>query len=85
MKIRERSMALLLALMMVLGLTACGKKAVEAEPYNGIVYVGEDLPLDAELQRIKGSCVLGDFVYLAGHAPAPGGRRDGGPAGGSAL
>ena len=67
MKIRERSMALLLALMMVLGLTACGKKAVEAEPYNGIVYVGEDLPLDAELQRIKGSCVLGDFVYLAGH------------------
>ena len=37
MKIRERSMALLLALMMVLGLTACGKKAVEAEPYNGIV------------------------------------------------
>ena len=40
MKIRERSMALLLALMMVLGLTACGKKAVEAEPYNGIVYVG---------------------------------------------
>lgn len=67
MKIRERSMALLLALMMALGLTACGKKAVEAEPYNGIVYVGEDLPLDAELQRIKGSCVLGDFVYLAGH------------------
>ena len=40
MKIRERSMALLLALMMALGLTACGKKAVEAEPYNGIVYVG---------------------------------------------
>ena len=32
MKIRERSMALLLALMMALGLTACGKKAVEAEP-----------------------------------------------------
>ena len=67
MKIRERSMALLLALMMALGLTACGKKAVEAEPYNGIVYVGEDLPLDAELQRIKGSCVLGEFVYLRGY------------------
>lgn len=67
MKIRERSLALLLALMMALGLTACGREKLEAEPYNGIVYVGEDLPLDAELQRIKGSCVLGEFVYLRGY------------------
>lgn len=67
MKIRERSMALLLALMMVLGLTACGREKLEAEPYNGIVYVGEDLPLDAAVQRIRGSCVLGEFVYLRGY------------------
>lgn len=63
----KKGLSLLLALVLALGLTACGQKEMETEPFNGIVYVGEELPLGEEVQRISGSCVLGEFIYLTGY------------------
>lgn len=64
----RRILSFLLAATLLLGLTACGKKAEEAEPdrYGGIRYLPVFRELDMELDSIHSGCVMGDYVYLTG-------------------
>lgn len=63
----KRSVSPFLVLTLLLGLTACGKRAEAEEPdrYGGIRY----LPVFRELgtvDDISSGCVAGDYLYLAG-------------------
>lgn len=67
-KIRKRSLALLLTLAMALGLTACGGKEEEAWD-GGPVYMAEALDYTSEQLRIMSGCAVGDSFYLVDIAP----------------
>ena len=64
----KRSFSVLL-LLLLLCLTACGKGTeAEKEPdrYGGIRYIPAFQSVDADLDEIRGGCIMGDYVYLAG-------------------
>ena len=65
----KRGLSLLLALSLLLGLTACGKKEeAEKEPdrYGGIRYLPVFRELETDMSVIRSGCVVGDYVYLSG-------------------
>ena len=68
MKIRKRSLALLLTLAVALGLTACDGKEEEAWD-GGPVYMAETLDYTSKQLRIMGGCAVGDSFYLVDTAP----------------
>lgn len=64
----KQALAMLLAVLL-LGLAACGKEAEEEkEPdrYGGIRYIPTFQTLDIDVDELRGGCVMGDYVYLAG-------------------
>lgn len=67
----KKSTLLLLFLVFLLGLTACGtKEEGEKEPdrYGGIRYIPAFQALDTDVEEFQSGCVVGDYVYLAGSA-----------------
>ncbi|MDE7219997.1 MAG: extracellular solute-binding protein [Oscillospiraceae bacterium] len=63
----NRSFSLLLALVMVLGLTACGtKKGEEDSRDSREVYLSKPVDYAADMEWIKGVCAIGDSLYFSG-------------------
>ena len=64
----KKSISLLLALVIVLGLTACGRNTEEDDRDNSEVYLSEPVDYAADMDRVKGACAVGDTVYFSGIA-----------------
>lgn len=62
----KRGISLLLALVMALGLMACGKKMGTSEESIGTFYVPEKIEYAPELDRLDGACAAENSVYMLG-------------------
>lgn len=60
--------SIMLALLLLPGLTACGGREAEKGPdrYGGIRYIPAFRELDGEIESIRSGCVMGECVYLTG-------------------
>ncbi|MBD5149908.1 MAG: extracellular solute-binding protein [Oscillibacter sp.] len=68
--------SLLLAVVLLLGLSACGQKE---ETGQELVYLPEDIAFTTALNRVSSACISGDSLYLLGAAREPmgeAGHRD---------
>lgn len=70
MKHIHRSAALLLALCLLAGLTACGKrppeKTAQTEALGGAAYMAQIEPCELPVSEVTALCAAGDFLYIAG-------------------
>lgn len=67
MKMGKRLTALLLALVLVLGLAACGEKdGDDSQQLSGTVYVPEFMDVKIDTDYISGGCCDGENIYLLG-------------------
>ena len=74
----KKGVSFLLALLMMLGLTACGKKAPETEEIDtGPMYRTEQIQYQAQMNYIESGCVAGDAIYLFGNIPRDGTKAEG--------
>ncbi len=63
----KKGVSFLLALSLLLGLTACGGKEKDAWD-GGLVYLSEPVDYATDINRVEGVCAIGDSVYFSGIA-----------------